>query len=978
MSLFKAIYLTLGMSVIGTAISFAQKPKQIQDQPKMRHYEAVPGDPLQTRIYTLKNGLKVYLSVYKNAPRIQTYIAIKAGSKNDPKQATGLAHYLEHMLFKGTDKFGTKDFLKEETYIKKIEDLYETYRVTKDEQKRKKIYRQIDSLSGIAAEYAIANEYDKMCSALGCKGTNAFTSVEQTVYVNDIPSNQLENWLTMEAERFRKPILRLFHTELEAVYEEKNRGLDNDGNKSFEALGAGLFQNHTYGTQTTIGTIDHLKNPSMKEINKYYQKHYVPNNMAICLSGDLDPDQTIQFIEEKFGSLQPKPIEPFTFVPEKPIVKPIIKEVYGPDAENLMMAFRFKGMGSAEADMIKLISLILNNGKAGLFDLNLNQSQKVLSSSSFDYAMKDYAMHGLTGEAKEGQKLEDVAKLLLEQIELVKKGEFPDWLLPAIITDLKYQQTKQFESNANRAMEMVNAFTADVKWSEYMGQLDRLAKITKQQVMDFAKKNYGNNYVVVYKRSGEDKLVQKVEKPAITPVTVNRNDQSPFLKSIVERKPAEISPVFIEYEKDIQQAMVKNSIPLTYYRNNENATFDMYYVFEMGSNHDNMLPLAIEYLPYLGTSKYSPRDIQQEFYKLGCSFNVFNSADQVYVSLNGLSENFDKALQLFEELLTDVKPEPEAFNNLLDDILKKREDAKRNKRTILNNAMYSYAVYGASNPFTNVLSEQELKKLSAEEVVNKIKSLGKTEHHILYYGTKSAAEVKSTLDALHKVELPLKPTPQEKMFKEQETGNTVYVVDYDMKQAEIIMLAKGGAYNPLQTPEIRLYNEYFGGSMSSVVFQELRESRALAYSVSSRYREPNRKNKSYYLSAYIGSQADKLPEAMSGMNDLLNNMPYSEGMFTGAREAIISGIRTERITKAQILFNYEAAKKMGLTYDLRKDLFKQIPEMSFETIRKFQENNIKGKPFTVLVLGKKELLDTKTLEKYGKIQYLSLSEVFGY
>jgi predicted Zn-dependent peptidase len=289
--------------MFGQTTAKTPKPKTVVEAPK---YTTVKGDPLNARVYTLSNGLKVYLSVYKGEPRIQTYIAVKAGSKNDPADATGLAHYLEHMLFKGTDKFGTKEFSKEIVEVNKIEALYEVYRKTKDEAKRKKIYHEIDSISGVAATFAIANEYDKMTAAMGCRGTNAFTSVEQTVYVNDIPSNQLENWLTMEAERFRKPILRLFHTELEAVYEEKNRSLDSDENQAYESLMSSLFVNHNYGKQTTIGTIDHLKNPSMTEINKYFYKNYVPNNMAICMSGDFDPDKTIKIIEEKFGKMASK------------------------------------------------------------------------------------------------------------------------------------------------------------------------------------------------------------------------------------------------------------------------------------------------------------------------------------------------------------------------------------------------------------------------------------------------------------------------------------------------------------------------------------------------------------------------------------------------------------------------------------------------------------------------------------------------
>lgn len=977
----KKIVLSLAFAgcFVFTGNAQVKKPDGVNPKSAGVPYETAKNDPLNTRIYTLKNGLKVYMTVYKDAPRIQTYIAVKAGSKNDPKDATGLAHYLEHMVFKGSDKFGTKDYAKEEVEIKKIENLYEVYRKTTDVAERKKIYHKIDSISGEAAKYAIANEYDKMASAIGVQGSNAFTSFEQTVYVADVPSNQLDNWLDLEAERFRKPVLRLFHTELEAVYEEKNRGLDNDGSKLWEALLSGLFENHNYGKQTTIGTIDHLKNPSMTEINKYYQKYYVPNNMAICMSGDFDPDKAIKMIEKKFGGMQTKPVEPYKFAPEKPITSPIVKEVVGPDAENVLLAFRFNGAGTRDADMIKMISLILSNGKAGLMDLNLNQSQKVLSAGSFDYTLKDYAIQGLAGEPKEGQTLEEVSKLMLDQLELVKKGEFPDWLLPAIITDLKYQQTKSFEANRNRAMELVDAFVTNDKWQNHVDQIDRLSKITKQQIVDFAKKNYGNNYVIAYKRTGESTGVQKVEKPEITPVPVNHEDQSPFMKSIVERVPEEVAPVFIDYEKDIVKFKLQRAgVPVLYTKNSENKTFDLYYVFDMGSNHDRVLPVAIDYLPYLGTSRYSPKEIQQEFYKLGCAFNVFNSSDQVYVSLNGLSDNFDRAVTLFESLLNDPKPEPEALNNLVLDKLKIREDNKLNKRIILRSAMVSYGTYGPKSPFTNILSEEELKKLKPEELIAKIKSLESYEHRILYYGTKSPEELKVALDKLHNYPDKLQPVPAETEFKEQETGGKVYVVDYDMKQAEIIMLSKGGAFDPAHAADVSLYNEYFGGGMSSVVFQELRESRALAYAVSSRYNEPPKKTRSYYLSSYIGSQADKLPEAMSGMSELLNDMPKSDAMFSSAKESLLSSLRTERITKASILFNYENAQKKGLSYDIRKDLYGKIPTMNFEDIKKFQNNYVKNKPTTVLVLGKKENLDLKTLEKYGKVEFLTLKEVFGY
>ena len=380
------------VSAIIITIGFNIKKEMKKPQYKYESYEK---DGLKTRVHTLENGLKVYLSVYKDAPRVQTYIAIRAGSKNDPSDATGLAHYLEHMLFKGTDKYGSLDYEKEKILIDKIESLYEEYRQIEmeDELKRKNIYSKIDSISGEAAKFAIANEYDKMVSGIGAKGTNAYTSAESTVYVNDIPSNQLEKWLEIEAERFRNPVFRLFHTELEAVYEEKNRGLDNDGRKMFEAMLSGLFHKHTYGTQTTIGTIDHLKNPSLMEIRKYFNKYYIPNNMAICLSGDFDPDQVIKWIDEKFGNFEKKPDPIFIAGVEEDIKEPIVKDVYGPDVERVYLAFRFPGYSDRETQVMRIIDMILSNSQAGLIDLNLNQKQKVLQASCFPYTLKDYSTH---------------------------------------------------------------------------------------------------------------------------------------------------------------------------------------------------------------------------------------------------------------------------------------------------------------------------------------------------------------------------------------------------------------------------------------------------------------------------------------------------------------------------------------------------------------------------------------------------------
>ena len=936
-----------------------------------------PNDPFKLKEYTLKNGLTVFMSVYKDAPRVYTMTATKAGSKNDPHDATGLAHYLEHMLFKGTDKLGTKDYSKEEPLIAAISDKYEIYRKTKDVAQRKKIYHQIDSLSGEAAKFAIANEYDKLCSSMGLKGTNAFTSFEQTVYVNDVPSNEIENWLSLEAERYRKPVLRLFHTELEAVYEEKNRGLDNDGSKVFEALFEGLFQHHTYGTQTTIGTIDHLKNPSMKKIMDYFNTYYVPNNMAVIITGDVDPEKTIQEIEKKFAYMQTKPIPKFTYEPETPITKPIVKDVYGPDAENILFAYRFGGINTADADMIKLMALILTNGKAGVMDINLNQQQQVLEAQAFDFELADYSVLGFSGKPKQNQSLEEVVRLIKQQIQNIKDGKFDEWLIQANLANLKYNLTKSLENNQARAGEIMTAFTSNETWEHHIGLIDRLSKITKQQVIDFARKNLNDNYVLVNKHTGEDKNVQKVDKPAITPVTVNREDQSVFLKDLMNKKPEPIQPKFIDYDKDITKTTLSNNIPLIYNANKENATFDLYYTFEMGSVHNKLLPIALEYLKYLGTTKYNPAQLQEEFYKLACSFDVISREEQTFLTLTGLSDNFTKALDLFEHTLSNVQPNQEALNNLVLDLIKQREDAKLNKSVILRRGLYNYAVYGAKNPFTNVFSNEELKQLKAADLIAVINSLTKYEHHILYYGPLALSEATSSIQKNHFNGTLLKNLPSINLM-EQKTGNQVFVVDYDMKQAEIMMLGKGEPFSDANLPSIRMYNEYFGGNMSSILFQELRESKALAYSVNGGYRQPNAKGKSFFVNTYIGSQADKLADALKGMSDLIKDLPQADVMFLSAKDAILSGIRNERLSKMELLVSYEANRRLGVNYDVRKTIFEKVQSMTFEDVKKFQQTYVKNIPLTLLVVGKKDLLDSKILGNYGQVTYLTLQEVFGY
>jgi len=943
-------------------------------------YEYVTNDPLKVRTYTLKNGLKVYLSQYKAEPRIQTQIAVKAGGKNDPANNTGLAHYLEHIMFKGTADFGTLDWQKESVYLDSIEHMFTQYGALTDTMERTKYYKLIDKVSNEASKYAIANEYDKMVTELGARGTNAYTTEDRTVYINDVPTNQLENWIQLEANRFKVIVPRLFHTELEAVYEEKNRSLDSDYWKTYEALFEGMFAEHPYGTQTVIGTIDHLKNPSITEIKKYFNTYYRPNNVAICLSGDLDYDKTIAWIDQYFGDWQPnEQLKPWNRIEEAPITSPIVKEVYGPDAEWINIGFRFNGKNSDDFKLLTLTDMILANSQAGLIDLNLKQQQKVLEPGSYVDYLNDYCIHTFTGRPREGQSLDDVKKLLLEQIDLVKKGNFEDWLIEATINDLKKYKTQGSENNWSRSNDLVIAFTNNIPWQNYTSEIDDLRKFKKEDIVKFANEHYQENYVIVYKRSGKDPNAKMVNKPSITKVVLNKESTSPFHEKLLKNKVEKIKPVFLDYERDIKKLTMNRDIEVLYTQNSENDLFTLFYLSDVGSNHDPKINLAVEYLEYLGTDQLSAEDVKKEFYRLGTNFGVFAAEDQTYVYLTGLSEHMNKSIQLFENLLDNAKPNDEALKKMIDGIFKKREDIKKDKDAILFQGLINYGLYGARSPFTNVLSNKELREVKADELVAMIKDFNSTEHRVLYYGPTGEQELISVLNQYHTLPDQLKPAPPRVEFKMGDvTTPAVYWANYDMVQEEIMFLSKGESFDKNRIPMSYMFNEYFGGSGSSPVFQELREAQGLAYAAFAYYGTPSRPDDNDFFYAYIGTQADKQPEAMKAMRGLLSDFSESANGFEVARNAILNRIESERITKADILFDFETARKRGLNYDVRKDIYDQVQKSTIEDVRKFQEQYIQGKNFNIILIGDKDKINFKELKGYGKIQELTLDEIFGY
>lgn len=945
-------------------------------------YESVEGDKSATRIYTLKNGLKVYMSVNKEQPRLQTMIAVRVGSKNDPAETTGLAHYFEHLMFKGTDKFGTQNYEAEKPLLDEIERLFEVYRATTDEAERKAIYAKIDSVSQEASKYAIPNEYDKLMQAIGADGTNAWTSYDETNYVEDIPSNQIENWAKIQAERFENAVIRGFHTELETVYEEYNMGLTRDNGKLFDKVLATIFPNHPYGTQTTIGKQEHLKNPSITNIKNYYKTYYVPNNMAICMAGDFNPDEAIVIIDKYFGQL--KPNHKLPKVKEyKPARMTEVKtaEVYGLESESVAIAWPIEGAKSEGRLVGALLSSVLSNGgNCGLLDTNLLQEQKVLDAWGGVEYLADAGIVLMMGEPKQGQSLEEVRDLLLAEVAKLRNGEFDSDLLKAIIANYRRGEMAELESNFARAYNMEAAFINGLDWKDVATELDRAADITKEDVIAWANKNMpADGYCVVYKRQGEDKSQKKIDKPSITPISANRDAQSDYLLAIQQSEVAPIAPVFVDYERDLGRTKLDSGIEVLYKHNISNELFNLTYLYDFGTTTVKSMALAADYFELLGTAEKSAEEIQRELYDLACSFSINVGAMQTTISISGLNENMERAMRIVDDYMTNVEGNNDVLREVKRDAVQQRTNAKASQQENFR-ALQNYCLYGSDYIHTLVMSSKELQSVSSEELLANIKQLSKVKHRVLYYGPQSITDLVGSLYSAHAVGDDLIDLKSEPIPTKAVTKPNVLFAQYDAKQVYYMQYScrAEDKFNIENSPVGNLYNNYFSGGMNSIVFQEMREARGLAYSAYTYLAKGRVPQHPYYFYAFIATQNDKVEQAVKAFDDIIENMPRSEQAFELAKSGILANLESQRITKSLILWHYLEHEKFGLKEDINKTIYEGIQSLTLDDVVKFQQEFIKGRPYSYCILGDKHDLDMKYIRSLGKVKFLSQEEIFGY
>jgi predicted Zn-dependent peptidase len=929
------------------------------------------GDPMRVTVHRLKNGLTVFLSPNGQDPRITAWIATRAGGAQDPADSTGMAHYLEHMLFKGSKNLGTLNYGKEKPHLDRISELYEKLFETKEEGARKAIYKEIDAENQKAAQYSVTNEVSKTYTRLGFKGINAFTSSERTAYIVDMPKNRLEAWAKLESDRFFDPVFRLFQSEIETVFEEKNRALDNPNHLLIEAFDKGIFGDHPYA-RGVIGTVEHLKNPSLKKMYEFYDAHYVPNNMAIALAGDFERKDALKIVEKYFGKWKFKKLKKRKIRKIKPLRgTKRIKLKYEAE-EEVAIGWQTVPNNHPDADALFALKMVFDNSESGVINLRLNQAQKVKSAGSFHQSLNEGGLWGLWAVTKKGQTLKEAEKLLMKTVKVVKDGEFTDEDLAAIVRNFEIGQKEGLESNSSRTYQMTDAFVTYQDWKRYAGRLKRLRKVTKADVVRVAEKYLRRGKVVVWREKGKTD-VPKIEKPEFTKIKIDATRESDFFKEVVSTPAEDIEPKWLHPGKDYQ-ARTMPSGRLVAAPNPVNDLFSITFTFDRGRRHARTLCQALNLLDLSGAGDVSAEEFKRELYRRGIKFSVSCGRESSSVSLRGLESEFDKALELMRKRFAQPNIEEGILAKMVDVEIGRHKDNKVNPR-YLAFAVKEFAYRGQDSDILSELSDAELSALTQEELVSQLRTLFDYKRRVGYVGVRSSEEVKAALKIEGKV---YKDTPKRvPVTYLKPKKNKILFVHRDMSQARVGVASVDGTYNLGKHIDYMMYSKYMGGGMNAVVFQEIREARALAYSSWGGYAPGARTKDENRLAGVLGTQADKTIEATELLVSLLRKMPASAERFAIAKNDIIETYRTNPTKFRSIPETVYRWRDRGLFRDPRSKRMERAKNYTLKDLSAFS-GRFEDMPMMLYVLGSRERIDLKALRGMGEFSEKKIDEIFPY
>lgn len=946
------------------AILAASDLPAVQDSP-------LPGDPMGVTVHRLSNGLTVYISTDRQKPRFSAWIAVRAGSRDDPHDSTGLAHYLEHMLFKGSQQFGTTNFAREQPTLQRIAQLYDQLRTAGTPAERTKILGEIDAETQKDAAFAIPNEIDQLYAKLGIEGLNAFTSDEQTVYTCDVPSNRLEQWATIEGDRFQNAQFRQFWPELEAVYEEKNRTLDNPAERVSEALALALFPRHPYGTQTTIGTVENLKTPAYGDMVRFFQRWYAPNNVAILLAGDIDAEHALPVLEKAFGSWKPKALEPAPPGSIVPLHGRTQVDVVAPGEQSVEMAWQTVPLGSPDRVPLEVMDLLVDNSVSGLLNLDLVLTQKVPSAGSFPRFYNEAGLWAVRATARDGQGLDEVEKLLRGEVAKLKAGAFTQADLDAIILNQEVGDKEQLESNEARVARMAEAWIGHLPWSVEAGHIAAMRKVTRADVIRVANRYLGDSFVVVRRVRGTFEP-PKIKKPAITPIKLDTKRESALARKVLAMQVVPLEPVWLVEGKDYQRLKLPSG-ELVASHNGRHDLFTVTYDYRLGEQARPLLCHALELLDRSGAKGMSAVELKRKLFAMATTISTRCDQRDTQIYLSGIDRNLEASVALLDTWLRTAQFDDKTVAALAENRISQRNDQMQ-EPPVIAAALADWVDYGADSSFLTVPSNRQLKAATGRVLGKLLAQLPDYRHRTTYFGPRAAADAaKVVVLGRHFRAVP----PRRPVRYRRSKGTLIYEVPRAVAQSQVRIAVAKPPIGRAERPVANLYSQYVGGNMGSVVFQEIRETRGLAYSVWAFYKTGQYTRDQSALIAGMGTQSDKTITAVSTLLGLLRTLPISEQRLATARQALDEQYRSSRVDPRQAPLWVLQWEDRGEKTDPRPREWAAFKELSQSDLAAFAKKVASG-PTLIAILGDTARFDQAALKKLGTPRVVKADKLFGY
>lgn len=953
----------------------AVAPERVEvPPPRFRTYE---DDPIEVKEVVLDNGLTVLLSEYHERPEVFGAVVVRTGGANDPADNTGMAHYLEHMLFKGTTELGTSDWAAEKPLMDEITRLYDELASAKTEEQRAKLQAQIGKTVEKTYQYAIPNELDKMLAEIGGTGINAFTTEDETVYHNSFPASQIDAWLDIYAHRFSDPVFRLFPTELEAVYEEKNISMDRFEVKLFESFMQKAFPEHPYGTQQVIGEVEHLKRPSLTVMRDYFDRYYVPNNMALVLAGDFEADAILPAIEQHFGTWQRGPdpeagtgtVDPFDGREQFNVrLTPLRAGAFG---------FRTVPFGHEDYAALAVVrELLYNDQSSGYLD-ELIENGDLLIVFPFP---QELAAHGLDlifyAPKILGQSFRRAEKLVLEQYHRIGRGDFDEEQMRAVRDSLRLQADLGWEDNESRGLAMSDVFVRGLSWQDHLDYLDRLSKLTREDVMRVARTYYGDDFLLMRSRMGFPRKT-RLEKPHYPSVKPKSGTSSKFYRASKERAQPEPRVTFVDFEGDVERTQIRPGVVLQRNPNPLNDSYSLELRFGVGTDAIPELGVLAGYLTTLGTTEHDAEAFKRELFLLNTTVFAEATPERFVLYVDGPEKNLGPALELVDELMQRPVPDERRLRQLRREMWG-LERVNRRDPGYVASALNEFALHGDNSAFLRSVGLRAMRKLSPADVLATWKEAQAHEVELRYVGQQSGAAVADLVGSTLSFSEQLAPAKDKVVYDRvlPDEPTVFFLPRRDAIQSHLYFAVDGQPVPVEQQAQADAYDEYMGGSMAGLVFQEIREFRALAYSANARLRRDPTAEQSAYLTGYIGCQADKTFESIDVMLDLIQNLPQKPERLAALKGALVHSQETRTPSFRELQDRIEQWRWYGYTSDPRRELLPAYRELSFDDIEAIHERQIAGRPVALIVVGDPRKVDTKRLAKYGRVVKVRERDIF--